>query len=728
MKRLLALAAIALLCTSCSKSPEDAYQALKDKAAEQLANYEFDQADSTYIEVLFADTTRFDGPLGLARSAELQLMNWDALHLYMKISERNPRSAEAAMGMMRVATRLGFDELALDRAGTAMELAGGSDGGEAAVETARRLIPTRQPHVARQLTARILDAGQPRTVADWITARAFYREHKFDSAAVYHDRALAESAGGSLVDQVAADYFETTGQFDSAMTFSEAAWNSARDDFDVTVEHFRRALRLGYYNDARQAVRKIEAEGGGTAPAFMLRIQFQWGTGQLYEAMATAVYLSQVRPHTLTNHLVAIEANRRVSNFITCSAEMQYVENMLARGNLTSSFVDFMRYRLAIINSGLDDQRIPLQQLQAQAQNRTTEMDHRTREAYLLYRIGAVDEFNAKADSILDLYGDNVEWLAAIGDVFADSTIMLYDRARTTYEKALELDPWYRPAVEGYIDMYRHRHLYDSALVVIDRYENLQDNYADFRVERAFFLTLAGQPEAGVDFFGESIQPLSGSLPRWERMFNALQINLAGPQLTELADHLRELTPQDPDATVLVARDLERREEFDQLLQLTANALSENPDHPDLHAHHAWALFKTGEEDDAFDEFEELKETNEDNSELLYLYSRALAESGRDPDEAQNQARRSVFSGPEVYRDFMNLAYIYMLTGRPDLARGEAYRAQVAFPNRPEAYYYQGYSLYLENEEGAKELLQKALDLGLIGDDAQRARDALQAL
>lgn len=728
MKRLLALVAVALLVSTCSKSPEDAYQDLQNKAADQLASYEFDKAESTFIEILFEDTTRFDGPIGLARSAERQLMHWDALHLYMKLTARNPRLAEAALGTMRVATRLGLDKLSLDRAGTAMQLLGESDQGVAVVATARRILKTEQPNITYELADRAVEAGQPEAIGNLLRAHAFYREQKFDSSGTMLTRALEQGADGSLFPRLAADFYEMTGQFDSAMAFSLAAWDIDRTDFDVMVEHFYRALRLGYYNDARTVVQTVERDGPGTAPAYMLRLLFQWGVGQNYEAMNTNVLLMDHRPHTLTAHLTNVQTNARVSNFITSTAELQFVEGLLSRGNYLPAFRDFMNYRLAMINSYLDDQRIPLQQLQARAQNRTSEQEHRIREIYLLYRIGAVDEFEAKVDTIEEFYSTNVEWMTDVADVLADSTIKLYSRARETYETALALDPWYRPAYEGYLELWRLQENADSLQAVMRRFNHFAREFADLRVTNALYRARLGQSAAATDSFLAAIPPLQGSIPKWETMYATLARNQATDDMARLMAELRSTLPEDPDALVLVARELERTEQFERVLDLTEQLAREYPDHTDLRAHHAWALFKTGDEDGAFEEFEDLKASHEDNSELLHFFSRALAESQRDPARAQNEARRAVFSGPEVYRDFMNLAYVYMMTGRPDLARGEARRAMVAFPDRPEAYYYQGYALYLQNEDGAKELLQQALDRGLSGDDAQRARDALKEL
>jgi len=727
MKRLLVTAAFTLLIAACSKSPQEAYQDLKDKAAEQLANYEFAAAESTYIDILFADTTRFDGPIGLALSAERQLLHWDAMHLYMKLGERNPRLPEAALGAMRVATRLGLEEMALDRAGVAMQLLGESDGGTAIVETARRILKTPQPAIARQLVERAVEAGQPEAIGDLIRGHAFFRERQFDSADIYLERARSAGNPTALFHRLHADYLERRGQFDSAIRASAAARELDPDNFDLTIEHFNRAVRLGYYNEARAVIHEIRVDGEGSATHLNLKLAFQWANGQRYEALGTAVYLLDLRPYTLSAHLMNLEANAVVSNFITCSAELQFVEGQLNRGNYVPAFRDFMSYRLAIINSYLDDHRVPLQQLQGRVNSRTSEREHRLREMYLLHRVGAWDEFEAKVDTVFDLYEDNVGWLTGVADVFADSSIKLFDRAVEAYERALELDPWYRPAFEGYVEVYRLQKKWPELQVLMDRFGHFGETYADLHLDRAVYRAWANEPAAATSFLA-SVEPLEGSIPYWERMMTALRRNQAREQLVRLTDAINERLPDNPDAMVFRVQDLNRRGEFETILTTTERLLETYPDNADLRAHHAYALYRTGEEDEAFEEFEQLKQEREDNSELLHLYSRALAESGRDGAEAQNQARRAVFSGPEVYRDFINLAYVYMLTGRPDLARGEARRASTTYPDQPEAYYYMGYSLYLENSEGAEELLQKALDLGLTGEDAKRARDALNDL
>ena len=728
MKRILAASLLILLAAACTKTPEQEYASLQATAEKQLADYQFDQADSTFIQILRADTMRFDGPVGLALSQERQMLLWDAAALYAKLAERNPRLPEAALGAMRVYERLGLFEVALDRGGIALQLVGETDGGHTIAEVARLIAKSDQPGVARQLASRAVTAGQPQATSDLLIGLSFFRDNMFDSSEVYIGKALASVPEDNLFDRVAADFFEMTGKFDSSMQFSRREWQRDRDDFDAMIDHFQRSLRLGYFKDSREVLTFVDARGANTAPAYILRLDFQRAARQDYEALAVNTQLIDLKRRSLTPYAMNIETRRRVSDFITCTAELNALDASLDRGNYVESFVNFMKYRLVIISSFLDDKRVPSQQIQAQIAYRTTEREHRMREAILLHNIGALPEFQARMDTLKTLYADNATWVTAVGRIYADSSVHMYKEADKQFRRALELAPNYRPAFEAYLDIYRLEKKPGEAVAAFNRYPQFAQHFADLRAVRAEFLALAGENKVAVDSFLFAIKPLSGSLPRWENMIRLVGWNRATADRGRLVEALVETMPDEADALVLAAQYYEEQGDFARALELVDHGLTVEPDQGDLQAHRAWNLYRTGKADEAFALFDEIEKVQPDNSEYLYLYSRALAESRRNPDRAMNEARRSLYSGPEIYRDWMNLCYVYMLCGRPDLARGEARRAEIAFKDQPEIYYYQGYAEYIEGTDGAKELLKKAVSLGLSGDDLNRAREALGKL
>ena len=728
MKRILAAALLLALAAACSKTPEQQYAALKETAAKQLADYQFDEADSTFIKILFADSMRFDGPVGLALSQERQMLLWDAAALYAKLADRNPRLPEAALGAMRVFERLGLLELALERGGVALQLVGETDNGETISQVARLIARSDQPYVARQLAARAVKAGQPAATGDMLTALSFYREGLFDSAGVHADKALAGPPDNRLFHRIAADYFEIAGRFDSSMQFSRHQWQSDRDDFDAMIDHFQRALRLGYFEDAREVMAFVNTKGAQTAPAYVLDIYYQWATRRYVEVLSVNTQLIDLKRYSLTPFVMNIESRRRVSDFITCTAELNGLEVRLERGDYVEAFVDFMRYRLVIAASYLDDPKVPMQQLQALAEDRTSAREHRVREARLLHNVGALSEFQAKIDTMKTRYADNPAWATAVGSVYGDSTVGLYADAEKQFQLALKLAPNYRPAFDAYLEIYRLQKRPGDAVALFDRYPQFVRNFADLRVTRAQFLARAGKNELAVDSFLVAIPPLGGSLPEWEKMISLVSWNRATAEHGRLVAALVAMMPDDADALTLAVRYYEDQGEFAHALELVDHGLTIAPDHGDLQAHRGWNLFRTGQADEAFALFDKIEQEQPFNSEYLYLGSRALAESRRNPPRAMDMARRSLYSGPEVYRDWMNLCYVYMMSGRPDLARGEAHRAEISFTDQPEIYYYQGYAKYVEGTEGSKELLQKAVALGLSGEDLNRAREALGKL
>ena len=182
------------------------------------------------------------------------------------------------------------------------------------------------------------------------------------------------------------------------------------------------------------------------------------------------------------------------------------------------------------------------------------------------------------------------------------------------------------------------------------------------------------------------------------------------------------------DALSLASETYNRVGDYQSGLDLAERALKIDPSFTSAGANKAYALYKLGKDEEAFALFAKINKEDPDNRTLLRYYAPALTESGRDKPEAENLARRGVFAGVDILEGWLNLCYVYMLNGRPDLAKGEGLRARNSFPYSPQVHYYIGYGEYLLKQDGAKADLQKAIELGLQGDDLKRAQSALKEL
>jgi len=78
----------------------------------------------------------------------------------------------------------------------------------------------------------------------------------------------------------------------------------------------------------------------------------------------------------------------------------------------------------------------------------------------------------------------------------------------------------------------------------------------------------------------------------------------------------------------------------------------------------------------------------------------------------------------------MNLSYVYFQIGRYDFSWGEALKASRSHKDEPEPFFRIGIAMYMRGEEKAevKENLEKAIELGLKGEDLETARATLKKL
>jgi tetratricopeptide (TPR) repeat protein len=142
-------------------------------------------------------------------------------------------------------------------------------------------------------------------------------------------------------------------------------------------------------------------------------------------------------------------------------------------------------------------------------------------------------------------------------------------------------------------------------------------------------------------------------------------------------------------------------------------------------AYKARAFYGLGRKDDSYKLFDSILAVDSYDPYGSLLYSRVLAEENKNPDKAQNLARQAVLISDPTQQPTLNLAYVYLKTGRPDLATGAGMRGVEMYPQDPEAYFLLGWAQSAANKPGAKENLQKAISLGLTGTQLQAAKELL---
>ncbi|MCB2230892.1 hypothetical protein KQH82_09285 [bacterium] len=715
-----------LFMIGCSQTVEQKRDTLYAKGLAQLDEFRFQDADTTFREVLWTDTTSFLGPIGISLTLERQFFHWDALNFYMKIMERDTLPLEGALGAMRVYRRLGMWELALRRAALASNM--DTVGGDVQAEFARLCLETKQYDAGRRTAEQAVRLGQPPAVSDMIAARAFYMEGKTDSASTRATHALENDPGTSLACRIAADYYEEKSVYDSAMAFSGRSLTAEGSGFDEMAEHFFRSLRLGYFSEARRLIDSVQAIGGVTSMSTVMDLYYSWATEQDIRGLGVSGGLARMQLPVLSPMMFDAWAHRQVSNFTMVDGDLKAISSMLGRGNFEQSFRDYMGYYLSLFRAEGHDPVGALHALRSNRDVRFSDLSYATTELFLVHVTRQPELFDQMLDSLRQLRRNDYKYRTAIADVCADSAVQEFDASSALYDEALTLNPYYRPAFDGYWKSLNRLRHFKRSLDVFDKYPQFAELYPDLGVKRAIMLVKNDQVDAAMAQFFESFEPVSGDARLAGEMIRWLFRKYAAADARKLADRLLEYQGDNLDALVLAAEVYNRAEDFEGALRLADRALAIDAGSVPARANRAWSLFKLGNDDEAFSLFEQIYEVDADNRTLLRYYAPALAESGRDNDNAENLARRGAFAGVDVLEGWLTLCYVYMLNGRPDLAKGEAIRARSGFPWSPVTHYYVGYSEYLLKQGGAKENLQRAIDMGLQGEDLERARAAIEEL
>ncbi|MDX9856607.1 MAG: tetratricopeptide repeat protein [candidate division Zixibacteria bacterium] len=715
-----------LVVLGCAKTPEQKRDKLFQEGLSLLDTYRYTEADTTFREVLWTDTTSFLGPIGISLTQERQFFHWDALNFWTRISERNPMSLAGALGSMRVYRRLGLFEHALRRAAIAGSI--DSAGSDVQAEAARLCLEMEQYESGRRMVRAAVAAGQPEAVASILDARALYMQGDRDSALACADRALQANVSSSIFNRMAADYFEERAAFDSAMLFSGRSLTSNESGFDEMAEHFFRALRVGYVSEARRLIDSVEAIGGVTTLSTVMDLYYSWATDQDFRGLTVSGLLARMQIPALSPLMYDAWAHRRVSNFTMVDGDLNAISNIMRRGNFEPAFRDFYGYYLALFRSTGYDPVGALRLLRDLHDRRFSDVNYALTELFLVNVTRQPELYRQMLDSLRQIKPRDFRYRTDLADVCADSAVQDLTSAAQLYDEALSLNPYYRPAFDGYWRMYDRQRRFQDALGVFERYPQFAELYPDLGVRRAVSLVKNKRADEGVALFLETFRPVSGDSRLSEEMVRWLLRVYRTADAKRIADALLEIHGDNVDALALAAETYNRIGDYEGALTLADRALERDPNNSSVRSNRAWSLYKLGRAEDAFAIFEDVYNTDPDNRTLLRFYAPALSESGRNKPEGENLARRGVFAGVDILEGWLNLCYVYMLNGRPDLAKGEAIRARNSFPYSPAVLYYLGYAEYLLKEDGAREHLEEAIEMGLQGEDLTRARNALSEL
>lgn len=726
MRKCLIIGLLSLAAFGCSKSPEERIFDLFQTGTRQVDRYEFDAALATFKKIGEINPSTPLGHYGFGLVFERQLQYYDALHVYMSITNSSPSFAPAFVGAWRLFTRLEQWNDAVQMAAEYSRLL--PEDPEARLILARALMNIQQYGRARQEVDKAVELGADPSLAALVKARAYSLAHQLDSAQVALQTATSTFRESPAFYALAADYFEAAGLIDSAVSLGRASVESASNDFDLIVAQFYRALRHNYFFEARQVIRRLKEQGAGELVTTGLEMFYYLARENQTHARHACDTYQGIAIYSISALTYDIVVRGKQLDMFTGSRNIGAINRIMQTNHYDPEFQEYMKYFLAVLFAGYFDDLDGLKQLRTVSSAFFNRKEIRLSTAYCLYRTGQHEEYEQLMSLLSKYHSTQPDWLTGMADIYGDRFVRRYDSAGQYYRTALQKDRWYRPAFENAVDMYRRLKEPKKALKMFDAYPYFEQHYPEIALLKALCLVEQGDIQQGVDLFEQKFPHVRGDLARFEEITSLLDKRNRQEERTKLYRRLSRINADNAEALVLAAEFESDRADFQAALNLAEKAQSLESDYVAASAQKARALYGLGKRSEAFEIFERNLVKAEFNVDNNHYFSRILATEQVEPKRAANLARRALFDSGHDLKVWMNLSYVYFQIGRYDLSRGEAIKARNSHKEEPEPFFRIGMAMFMEEKEEARENLEKAIELGLKGEYLEIARQTLQKL
>ncbi len=727
MKHLLIALSLIVLITGCSKSPEEKQKRLYGDAVEALDEFKFDEAQAVGQQLSQAvpgsPMARF--VTGLAHERRLHF--YDALGEYVAITNSHPSFADAHIAAWRMYMELNLMPEAMMEATEYRKLL--PQDGVAAVAMALTMIRSELAGRAHAYLDTAVTQGVDASVAAMIHARAYIVEDMPHQADSVYEAGLVGADGRAEVYAEAANYLEALGLVDSAVVMSRKALTASKNNFDQAVRHARLATRNNYFLEVDNVLAQLRSNEVPVGVVKLLEA-FRYDAAGTVTLAKEAIDQSNIQGDAnISTRMYESEIKIKASDELALMNNYQVLSALLVREGYDPEFQEVMFYLLGLqAGSWLQGTMgIPfLKDVRPKFQNRAP---LRSLFTLALYESGRVEEFNQLVDEILKFHRNQVDWVTGLGTIYADREVHDYDKMAEYFTQALELNPWYQPAFAKWVATYRFLGRYDDIAKLFETYAHFPERFPQLAMLEGICLVEGGMVERGMDVYAMNAPMARGDEKLHRQMYQALRKHWSTAQMGQFADWLKENGGQNAHLLTLAATLKVDIGEKEAGLALADAVLQVKPDLVDAAAQRARALYLMGQTDEAIALLQRNIEIDQFHVPSNYWLARLLALQGRDANKAQDLARRAVFDSNQGINEWCNLSYVYLKTGRFDLARGEASKMTRSFAGEPLPLFCLGMALYMEQKPvEAKNRLQEAIDKGLVGEALIEAKDVLSKL
>lgn len=721
------LAALVALLLGCSKTPEEKAANLYVDAMKKLARFDYEGSLKSINQIGDLIPASPLITAGKAMAIEQHLWTIDAFDPYATIVQNSPISPEGYEGEYRIQKRLrAFDDALIT-----------ADAYGKIVPKDSKVISHLAEAVLNagliQLSDRLIDSakhvGAAKGETDFLRARAKFMQRKFDSAQFFAASALQEKSSDARYLEVAADYHEACGYADSSILFSSQEMKAVADFPVLWTHHFDRALRLGYFAEARKAMRDVIAKGADSSVIIIMRSEYNNAVGNYVAASNESIHLGSFSPPTgLTHVLLEVEARDGMGDEVQASDALSTVANPLDNTPVTDRTHEFVSsyFYVRFGRSPVPTEAQELvNKIYGPAVNR---LEYRALQVTLLYETGRFASF----DSLMAMYdaqfGTRPDWHRLMGNLYAGSGITHYDKAKEHYEKALSLDPNYADGFTDYQKTLELFNKYDEAEQLHERFPHFSARYPHIALQKAYILVLNGKQTEAAPVFASAITLRSGDMRAIKRYMDAFDQRFDTQGKQQALDLLVKTAPDNADILALAGEQSLATGGYTAALDIANSGLKLDKDLPVLYGIKARAMYRNGEAEAALHLMDSLYPDNQVDPDFIHQYAVLLLENNISLDKAANFARGAVLYSNYKVKEYLLLIDMYFQMGRYDLSWNEASNISMAYPHRPEGFYRLGRAGAQQGRTDAKEQLQKSIALGLGGPDLDNAKNLISQL
>ena len=729
MKKIISILILLLFVVGCSKkTPQNEAAQLFDEAVQLTEEYKLEEAREKFIELSELEPNSPNGYFGLGLIYEKQFLLYDALEVYMTIKNSRPTFIPALDGCWRLYNYMGLEDEALQLAVAYNEVL--PEQPESKIMLAKIFINSSTPIRAVGFLDTSLTMGVDQDIHDLVKAQYYISIHKPDSAELYYQSGISNPNLKSEALMEAAYYLEKKGLVDSAIVMSRRAINTS-NNYSYWFEHYNLAVRNDYIDEACKVVEMMKDAGFPNEAIVTLETLYHFAAKHYTPARHNLDKMVTYSQNTMSYRMYQMEIRGYYGDEMTLMQDYEVILNNLKVNKSEPEFSDLMTYLSTMFYTDVMKDVTGILRLEQVSTKYFSKADYYLRIAYAYYQTGQQDEFESRIRNVLKTHKRHTNWLTGLADIYSSIYLRQYEDAGKLYSNTLEIDKWYIPAFEGYVNMYLELDDAKKALNLFKKYPHFEENYPELAVLKSYCLIRNNQTKEGMDLFVDKIKYLKEDLGWFEKVVKALYHTGSSEDKNRLAKWLSVNVPNNINALILASDIYCNTKNYNEASKTVELAVGLDPENMKASAMNARVMYYLGNADEAIKIMKENNKKNPLHIENNMYLSRIMAIEGIEPNTAENIARKAVFDSQSAFEAWLNLSIVYYNTGRFDLSRGEASKIINSHKNNPlypEALFQCGMAMYMEGKEEAAEKLQEAIDLGLKGKSLSTAKETLKKL